>query len=174
MPTSLATLSDGAGRVILHANTSRTPPEVLPHWVRSVARRAGRAGFATSVVSLPARWARSSADIGAVHGIRSDYETHHVNRQRTRCDGCWVPPTRALRRPRLAALPRFANVGAGLHSWRSESAQATRAKARRSRKECRVAFRTTRGSARRGSRVRLAALSRYRFNDRGTSRRRPL
>lgn len=171
VPT-LATL-DGAGRVI-YANTFsktlggafRIGYVVLPEELAE--RFRDKLGFYTCTVGALeqltlARFMESG-----------DYE-RHVNRQRTRYRRLLGALTEALAASPAGSCLRFANVGAGLHFLMEVGIGAgdERGEGAKSAEGDSVAFeeRVARRAAVRG--VRLAPLSRYRFNDRGTSRRRP-
>lgn len=171
VPT-LATL-DGAGRVI-YANTFsktlggafRIGYVVLPEELAE--RFRDKLGFYTCTVGALeqltlARFMESG-----------DYE-RHVNRQRTRYRRLLGALTEALSASPAGSCLRFANVGAGLHFLMEVGIGAgdERGEGAKSAEGDSVAFeeRVARRAAVRG--VRLAPLSRYRFNDRGTSRRRP-
>ena len=174
VPT-LATL-DGAGRVI-YANTFsktlggafRIGYVVLPEELAE--RFRDKLGFYTCTVGALeqltlARFMESG-----------DYE-RHVNRQRTRYRRLLGALTEALAASPAGSCLRFANVGAGLHFLME-------VRNRRRRRERWCDFRGARDQARCNSEtawrfeervarraavrgVRLAPLSRYRFNDRGT------
>lgn len=164
---------DGAGRVI-YANTFsktlggafRIGYVVLPEELAE--RFRDKLGFYTCTVGALeqltlARFMESG-----------DYE-RHVNRQRTRYRRLLGALTEALAASPAGSCLRFANVGAGLHFLMEVGIGAgdERGEGAKSAEGDSVAFeeRVARRAAVRG--VRLAPLSRYRFNDRGTSRRRP-
>ena len=164
---------DGAGRVI-YANTFsktlggafRIGYMVLPEALAE--RFRDRLGFyACTVGALEQLTLARFMESG-------DYE-RHVNRQRTRYRRRLSALTEALAASPAGSCLRFANVGAGLHFLMEVGIGAgdERGEGAKSAEGDSVAFeeRVARRAAVRG--VRLAPLSRYRFNDRGTSRRRP-